>query len=285
MCRIAATPRAAAAQYEALVRSDVRQALPLIQAPTLVLHPTEYPPVPLELGRYVAEHIEGATLIVVPGPTTAMTRANATFTVEAIAEFLTGDRPRSRWIASSPRCSSPTSSAPRNRWHPAVTKLGTPFSTPTTVWSVKNSIISAAEKSIPLVTDSWRAWMGRPRRSDALSRSSRSTQPLGIELRTGLHTGECEVRGEDLGGLAVHIAARVGAAAGPGEVLASSTVRDLVAGSLIEFVDRGEHDLRGCTWSVATLRRCKLTDPVLTAGYGGLKEKFGLPQIAHRKGS
>jgi class 3 adenylate cyclase len=70
-------------------------------------------------------------------------------------------------------------------------------------------------------------------------------QPLGIEVRTGLHTGECEVRGDDLTGLAVHIAARVGSLAGAGQVLVSSTVKDLVVGSRIEFEDRGEHDLKG----------------------------------------
>jgi class 3 adenylate cyclase len=72
-----------------------------------------------------------------------------------------------------------------------------------------------------------------------------STEALGIDLRMGLHTGECEVRGDDLGGLAVHIAARVASLADPSEVLVSSTVKDLVVGSGIEFVDRGEHALKG----------------------------------------
>jgi class 3 adenylate cyclase len=79
-----------------------------------------------------------------------------------------------------------------------------------------------------------------------------ATRPLGIDLHLGLHTGECEVRGDDLGGLAVHIAARIGALASPGEVLVSSTVKDLVAGSRIDFVDRGEHQLKGVpgTWKL-----------------------------------
>jgi len=72
-----------------------------------------------------------------------------------------------------------------------------------------------------------------------------ATERLGLKLRTGLHTGECEVRGDDLGGLAVHIAARVGAKACAGEVLVSGTVKDLVIGSGIEFADRGEHELKG----------------------------------------
>ena len=76
---------------------------------------------------------------------------------------------------------------------------------------------------------------------------------LGIEVRAGLHTGECELRGDDLAGLAVHVAARIGSLARPGEVLVSTTVKDLVAGSDIEFVDRGEHKLEGVP---ATLGDC-----------------------------
>jgi class 3 adenylate cyclase len=72
-----------------------------------------------------------------------------------------------------------------------------------------------------------------------------ATRALGLDLHLGLHTGECEVRSDDLGGLAVHIAARVGALARPGEVLVSGTVKDLVAGSRIDFVDRGRHQLKG----------------------------------------
>jgi class 3 adenylate cyclase len=77
-------------------------------------------------------------------------------------------------------------------------------------------------------------------------------EALGIKIRAGLHTGECEVRGDDLGGLAVHIAARVGAIARPGEVLVSGTVKELVAGSDLEFAERGEHQLKGVpgTWKL-----------------------------------
>ncbi len=79
----------------------------------------------------------------------------------------------------------------------------------------------------------------------ANARSGRPPHVSDSTLRTGLHTGECEVRGDDLGGLAVHIAARVGAKASPGEVLVSGTVKDLVIGSGIDFADRGEHELKG----------------------------------------
>ena len=87
---------------------------------------------------------------------------------------------------------------------------------------------------------------GRRVRYDALVRSAREVRPLGLQVRTGLHTGECELIGDDVGGIAVHIGARVAAtAANPDEVLVSSTVKDSVAGSGLKFVDRGAHNLKG----------------------------------------
>ena len=81
---------------------------------------------------------------------------------------------------------------------------------------------------------------------------NQATGATGVDLRMGLHTGECEVRGDDLGGLAVHIAARIGALAAPQEILVSSTLKDLVIGSGIEFTQRGEHELKGVPgpWSL-----------------------------------
>src|SRR2546426_825221 len=84
-----------------------------------------------------------------------------------------------------------------------------------------------------------------PRRSGDVRDGVR---PLGVEIRAGLHTGECELMGDDVGGIAVHIGARVAASAVPSEVLVSSTVKDLVAGSGLRFADRGTHDLRGVPW-------------------------------------
>ena len=82
-----------------------------------------------------------------------------------------------------------------------------------------------------------------------------AVQSLGIEVRAGLHTGECEVRGDDIGGIAVHIGARVSALAGPNDVLVSSTLRDLVIGSGLEFEDRGAHELKGVPgeWHVSAV--------------------------------
>jgi class 3 adenylate cyclase/alpha-beta hydrolase superfamily lysophospholipase len=250
MQRIAATPRAAAAQYEAALRSDVRQALPMIQAPTLVLHPAAYGPVPFELGRYVAEHIEGAKLIKVPGADYSMTRTNAKLTVEATTEFLTGDRPQVEVdrLLTTVLFTDIVGSTQQ------VASLGDQ------AWSdvleahdrlVREELHHFRGREINTTGDGFVANFDGPARAIRCAQSIvKKTPTLGIEVRTGLHTGECEVRGGDLGGLAVHIAARVGAAAGSGEVLVSSTVKDLVTGSGIEFQDRGEHDLKGVpgTW-------------------------------------
>ena len=106
-------------------------------------------------------------------------------------------------------------------------------------------------REIKTTGDGFLASFDGPARAIRCARAIVETvEGLGIKVRAGLHTGECEVRGDDLGGLAVHIAARVGAIAGPGEVLVSGTVKDLVVGSDIAFSERGEHQLKGVpgTW-------------------------------------
>ena len=99
--------------------------------------------------------------------------------------------------------------------------------------------------------------MDQPGRFAALRRSCDDVRAIGLEVRAGVHTGEIELMGDDVGGIAVHIGARVAATAGPGEVLVSSTVRDLVAGSGIEFDERGEHALKGLpgAWRLFATRR------------------------------
>ena len=112
-------------------------------------------------------------------------------------------------------------------------------------------------KEINTTGDGFVACFDGPARAIRCARAIReATNDLGIDVRVGLHTGECEVRGDDLGGLAVHIAARVATLACPGDVLVSSTVKDLVVGSGIEFEDRGEHQLKGVpgTWRLHALR-------------------------------
>jgi class 3 adenylate cyclase/pimeloyl-ACP methyl ester carboxylesterase len=244
MERSSATPRAAAAQYANILRADVRQALPLIQAPTMVFNVKENPITPIELGRYVADHINGATFVEVPGGDMTLTPANY-WVIDEIAAFLTGER----LVVEADRILTTVLFTDIVGSTQQVASLGDQ------AWK---RVLDAHDR---LVRDELRHYRGREVNTtgdgfvanfDGPARAIRcaqsiigKAQSLGIELRTGLHTGECEVRGEDLGGLAVHIAARVGTVAQPGEVLVSSTVKDLVAGSGIAFEDRGDHGLKG----------------------------------------
>ena len=239
-----ATPRTAAAQFNVSLRQDVRESLPLVQAPTLVVHSRDNVLVPAAMSRYLADHIANAKYVEIATGDIGI----APFMMEVadhIEEFLTGVRP----------------SVPVERVLTTV---------------LMTDIVASTERAAALGDSQWRALLDRHDRVvrdelrhfrgrevnttgdgfvasfDGPARAIRcaqaiheATRALGIEVRAGLHTGECEVRGADLGGLAVHIAARVMALAGPGEVVVSSTIKDLVVGSDLAFVDRGEHELKG----------------------------------------
>ena len=167
--------------------------------------------------------------------------------------------PLTRSTASSQRCSSPASSAQPN---------GPPRSATNAGGHTRRARPNRARptRSAPRKRDRnerrqlLRLVRGPARAIHCAQAIVNATAQLGIEVRAGLHTGECEVRGEHLGGLAVHIAARVGALAAPTEVLVSTTVKDLVVGSGIDFTDRGEHELKGVPRSVETVLRQHLTD-------------------------
>jgi class 3 adenylate cyclase len=220
----------------------VRQALPLIQAPTLVLHAGENRFVPVTHGRYIADHIAGANFVEMSGGDVGLTPS---MLPDEVAEFLTGERPiievervlTSVLFTDIVGSTAQAASLGDRRWR---------------------SLLDAHDKA---VREQLRRFRGREINTtgggfvasfDGPARAIRcaeaiidATGNLGVELRVGLHTGECEVRGDDLGGLAVHIAARVGARANPGEVSVSGTVKDLVVESGIEFSGRGEHELKG----------------------------------------
>jgi len=247
--RSSATPRAAAAQYDYMLRSfDVRHALPLIQAPTLVLHARENSFVPIAHGRYLADHIDGATLIELPGGDIG---TNPAVAVE-VAEFLTGDRPvveverilTTVLFTDIVGSTALAASVGDQRWHSMLDAHDE---------RVRELLRRFRGKEINTTGDGFVASFDGPARAIRCAQAIvEGTGRLGITLRVAMHTGECEVRGDDLGGLAVHIAARVGALAAPGEVLVSGTVKDLVVGSGIEFGDRGEHELKGVpgTWKL-----------------------------------
>jgi len=243
--RSSATPRNAAAQYAYLLRNiDVRQVLPVVQAPTLVLHvrDAEYPP--LAFGRYLAEHIEGAKLVELPGADSGMAGEHMEMLAEELVEFLTGERPveidrilTTVLFTDIVGSTKHAATLGDRRWRALLDKHDR---------TVREQLRRFRGREIKTTGDGFVAAFDGPARAIRCAVSTvEVTRSQGIELRVGMHTGECEVRGDDLAGLAVHIAARVGASACSGEVLVSSTVKDLVEGSGLEFEDRGEQELKG----------------------------------------
>jgi class 3 adenylate cyclase len=247
--RSSATPRTAAAQFNYILRNDVRQALPLIQVPTLVLHVSENILFPIAQGRYLAEHIEGATFVELPGGDSTTT-PELYVIADEVAEFLTGERPVveiervlttvlfTDIVGSTERAAS----LGDQRWHALLDAHDR---------TVRDQLRRFKGREINTTGDGFLVAFDGPARAIRCAQGIiNATNALGIEVRAGLHTGECEVRGDDLGGLAVHIAGRVGALASPGETLVSGTVKDLVVGSGIDFEERGEHELKGVpgTW-------------------------------------
>jgi class 3 adenylate cyclase len=254
MARSSVTPRSAAAQYNYMLRNqDVRDALPLIQAPTLVLQVSENPRTSIERGRYVAEHIAGATFVEFPAGDLSLISADH-WVIDEIAEFLTGERPvveverilTTVLFTDIVGSTGLAASLGDNRWRSLLDSHDK---------AVREQLRRFRGNEINTTGDGFVASFDGPARAIRCAQGViEATGKLGVQLRAGLHTGECEVRGDDLGGLAVHIAARVGALAEAGEVWVSGMVRDLVVGSGIEFADRGEHELKGVpgSWNLFT---------------------------------
>jgi class 3 adenylate cyclase len=261
--RAAATPRNAAAQLRYIMENvDVRSVLHLIQAPTLVLHAVENPLVPIDHGRYLADHIAGATFVEVPGRGLAPSDREFRLIVEEIAEFLTGERPvvdvdrvlTTVMFTDIVASTEHLTSVGDRRWSALLDAHD---------HAVRDQLRRFRGREINTTGDGFSACFDGPGR--AIGCATAITQvayELGIDVRAGLHTGECEIRGDDLAGLAMHVASRIESLAAPREVLVSTTVKDLVAGSDIEFVDRGEHELKGIA---ATWRLFAVADSSLSA--------------------
>jgi len=248
--RSSATPSGAAAQLQYLLEQlDVRDVLPLIVAPTLVLHNTRNPVVPPSHGQYLASNICGAKYIPLDASGVGLMDAHSA-ALKEIAQFLTGASPPidlSRVLATVLFTDIVGSTAR------AAAVGDTQWRAELDVHDgiVRRLLRQYGGREIRMAGDGVVAEFDGPARAiRCASAIILSLSQLGIEIRAGVHTGECERRGDDLSGLAVHIAARVGAAAAAGEVLVSRTVADLVAGSSISFADRGEHALKGVpgTW-------------------------------------
>jgi pimeloyl-ACP methyl ester carboxylesterase len=242
--RASASPAMARAAWDSIVRTDVRDILPTVRTPTQILHRIG-DPIPIEGARYMAEQVDGARLVELPGADHWWWVGDADATLDAIQEFVTGTRPE----------------------RPVDRMLATVLFT---------DVVGSTERAVELGDEAWRQLLERhnelTRRELAIFRgreiastgdgflaifdgparavrcASKLAETLagaGVPIRAGVHAGECEQLGDNIGGIAVHIGARVAGAANAGEVLATGTVRDLVAGSGIQFEDAGERELKG----------------------------------------
>jgi class 3 adenylate cyclase len=250
--RASVSPKGAQAFLRAMAEVDVRPVLPLVQAPTLVLHRRDFGLVSIEHGRYLAEHITGARLIELPGSDVDLIWEMPELALDAIQEFLTGVRRTvepSRVLATVlfTDIVDSTQRAARlgdRRWRELLEVHDD---------LARRLVEQFAGQLIKTTGDGILATFDGPGRAIRCAAALRD-ELTGIDLRirAGLHTGEIELRDADVGGIAVHIAARVMAAAAPDEILTSSTVRDLVVGSEIAMTDRGPHPLKGVdgTWQL-----------------------------------
>jgi class 3 adenylate cyclase len=224
---------------------DTRSILPAVRVPTLVLHRSEDRLVPVELPRYLAAHIPGAKFVELPGTDHFFFSGDADAYLDRIEEFVTGERHGGSpdrvlatilfadIVGSTERAAQLGDS----RWHALLDAF---------YGVARRQLERFRGREVDSAGDGFFAAFDGPARAIRCAEAIRDgARPLGLEVRAGVHTGECEVMGAKIGGIAVHIGARVAAQAAPGEVLVSSTVKDLVAGSGITFVDRGAHALKG----------------------------------------
>lgn len=254
--RLAASPRVAAQFLEATLMTDIRDVLPTIQAPTIVLHRTGDRLAPVDEARAAAERIPAARWIEMPGDDNLPWAEGADHLVDQIEEFLTGTRrppPTDRVLATVMftdvvNSTHVAAQLGDHRWRTLLDRHDD---------LVRGALARFGGREVKTTGDGFLAAFDGPARAIAAAREIiDGVHHLGIEARAGIHTGECERRGTDLGGLAVHIGARVAALANPSEVLVSSTVRDLTIGSGLQFDDRGEQQMKGVpgTWRVLALR-------------------------------
>ena len=248
--RSAAAPGAFRAFFEEMVRTDVRGLLPSIHVPTLVMHRTGLTIFPLAFGAYLADHIDGARLVEVPGSDlTLWGWEHADLILEAIQTFLADlepgslsqpntDRVMATVLFTDIECSTERAREFGDRGWRVVLDLHEDLS--------RRRIEEFGGRLVKTTGDGVLATFDGPGRGILCARSlRRDLEAIGAPIRSGLHAGEIELRGADIGGVAVHIAARVMATAGAGEVLVSRTVRDLVVGSDLTFDERGPHELKG----------------------------------------
>jgi len=245
LLRLSASPGAALALARMNTEIDVRGILSAIRVPTLIMHRTGDRDANIEEGRYIAARIPRAKFLELPGPDHLPWVGDQAQVVDEIEEFLTGIRPAPESdrvlatvlftdiVGSTERAASLGDRA----WRDVLEQHHA---------SVRRELTNFRGQEITTTGDGFLATFDGPARAVRCAAAIRDRlHESGLEVRAGVHTGECERMGDNIGGLAVHIGSRVAALAGPGEVLASSTVKDLVSGSGIVFEDRGTHSLKG----------------------------------------
>jgi class 3 adenylate cyclase len=243
--RQAASPMRVQQLLEMFLDTDVRDTLPLIQAPTLVLHRRQDHAVNVRAARWLAERIEGSRYAELEGEDHFPWVGDSDAALAAIEEFLTGVRPGpapERVLATvlftdivdSTKLATELGD---RRWRELLEEHQA---------LVRERLERFAGREVKTTGDGFLALFDGPTRAAQCGRAIVDDMPaLGIEVRAGLHTGEVELMGEDVGGIAVHVAARISALAEARTVLASRTVRDLAVGSGVEFAPAGRHALKG----------------------------------------
>jgi class 3 adenylate cyclase len=242
---MSASPATAIALNRMNYEIDIRHVLPAVRVPTLVVHSAGDQIADVRMGRYLADQIAGARYVEVPGPDHLPWGSDADAILDEIEEFLTGVRhgPEPDRVLATILFTDIVGATEKaaalgdRRWRHLIAEHHD---------LVRQQITRFRGREIDTAGDGFFAAFDGPARAVRCALAiSHALRPLGVHIRGGLHTGECEVMDSKLSGIAVHIGARVAGLAAPNEVLVSSTVKDLVAGSGLSFQDRGVHSLRG----------------------------------------
>jgi class 3 adenylate cyclase len=243
--RRSSSPGAAAALLRMNSQIDVRDVLSTIHVPTLVLHETGDQDVDVEEGRYIASRIPGAKFVEIPGEDHIFWARHADAVADEIEEFLTGVRPVAEpdRVLATVLFTDIVGSTERaaelgdRRWKAVLDSHDA---------LAGREIERHRGRQVKTTGDGLLATFDGPARAVRCAQAIRdAARSLELDIRAGVHAGECELRGDDVAGIAVHTAARVAALADGGDVLVSSTVKDLTAGSGLEFEERGVHRLKG----------------------------------------
>jgi class 3 adenylate cyclase len=243
--RMAASPRIVTLMMPLIAEVSALAILPAVRVPTLVVQHSDDPFVTPAMGKEVADDIAGAKYVELPGRNLYHFVEPWRESFQEVHKFLTGqqaevvdDRVLATVLFTDIVDSTRRAAEIGDRdWHALLDAHDA---------VVRSQLARFRGREVSTSGDSFLAMFDGPQRAIRCAMAIRdAVQALGIEVRAGLHTGECEVRGDDIGGIAVHIGARVSALAGANDVLVSGTLRDLVIGSGLEFEERGAHELKG----------------------------------------